>query len=52
MGRRRSKRKRLFQKIIRRFFGDDDVVNVTLAQPGGCDTQEAGVLLKWIAIID
>ncbi len=52
MGRRRSKPKRLLQAVIRRFFSNNHVVNVALAQPGGCDTQEAGVLLKWIAIID
>ena len=37
----------LFQPVIRRFLGDDHVVDVAFAQPRGGDAQEAWLLLQF-----
>src|SRR5438876_5901402 len=38
---------RLLQVIVRRLAGDDDVVNVALAQAGTADANEASLLLQF-----
>src|ERR1041385_1029918 len=40
----------LLHSIVGRFFGDDDVVDVALAQAGGGDAEEAGLCLQLVDV--
>ena len=43
----RNRRRELFETIVRRFLGDDHVVDVRLAQTRRRDANEAGLFLKF-----
>src|SRR3984885_491238 len=42
----------LFQPVVRCFAGDDDVVDVALAQTSGCDANEVAALLQFLKVRD
>src|SRR5215472_7854221 len=47
---RKRKYSELFHLIVGRLAGDDDVVHVALAQPGGGDADKPAVLLQFAKI--